>query len=167
MTPGKHHLNKYRRRRLQRIQPVRRLLWEVIAMRRVSVLAVAAAVLLVACGNESETAQTGGTPTMTPTGSSSSSPRPETPSDDLVNQAKADLTKQVGIDAAEIVVVSSEEVTWPDGSLGCPKPGMRYTQALVPGHRTILEAGGKRYHYHSGGHRAPFLCEHPQPPIGR
>lgn len=28
----------------------------------------------------------------------------------------------------------SESITWPDGSLGCPEPGVFYTQALVPGY---------------------------------
>jgi hypothetical protein len=97
---------------------------------------------------------------MTPSSSSSSA----SPGGSVVDQAKADLTQRLGVDAAEVSVVSSEEVTWPDGSLGCPEPGMHYTQALVPGNRTVLEAGGKQYHYHSGGHRAPFLCEQPQPP---
>ncbi|GAA2824249.1 hypothetical protein [Kribbella solani] len=96
---------------------------------------------------------------MTPSSSSSSSSTP--PSGGLVEQARADLTKRLGVDAGKVTVVSSEEVTWPDGSLGCPEPGMRYTQALVPGNRTVLEVDGKQYSYHSGGHRAPFLCEHP------
>ncbi|WP_350275427.1 hypothetical protein [Kribbella sp. HUAS MG21] len=110
---------------------------------------------------------------MTPssTGSGPSSPEPSSPGTPsgsaggtVVDQAKADLSKRLGVAAADVRVVSSEEVTWPDGSLGCPEPGMRYTQALVPGNRTILEAGGKQYAYHSGGHRAPFLCENPSPP---
>ena len=83
-----------------------------------------------------------------------------------MDQATADLTKRLGVDAARVTVVSTAEVTWRDGSLGCPEAGMRYTQALVPGTRTILEVDGKQYHYHSGGHRAPFLCENPQPPLG-
>ncbi|MFI7062453.1 hypothetical protein ACIBL3_15825 [Kribbella sp. NPDC050124] len=78
-----------------------------------------------------------------------------------VELAKADLVKRLGVDAGQVTVVSSSEVTWPDGSLGCPEPGMRYTQALVNGSRVVLEAGGKQYHYHSGGTRPPFLCENP------
>ena len=107
-------------------------------MHRVSAMmaAAAATVLLIACGNESQEA--GGGPSMTP--SSAQTPGP--------------------------TVVSSDEVTWRDGSLGCPEPGMFYTQALIPGTRTILEVAGKQYHYHSGGNRAPFLCENPQPPVG-
>lgn len=83
---------------------------------------------------------------------------PGTPDLDPIAQAKADLAARLGIEPAEVTVVSSTEVTWPDGSLGCPEPGMFYTQALVNGTRTVLEAGGNRYNYHSGGGRAPFLC---------
>jgi hypothetical protein len=127
-------------------------------MRWFGVVAVAAAALLVACGNESGAE---GQPTV------SSTPTPETPgttqpASGPVEQAKADLAKRLGVEAAQVTVVSSNEVTWPDGSLGCPEPGMNYTQALVPGARIILEAAGKQYHYHSGGTRPPFLCENPQ-----
>jgi hypothetical protein len=137
----------------------RRLLWEVILMRRV-MIAVALAALLVACGNESTS---GGQPSMTPSTSGSSGPA--TPGGGLVEQAKADLVKRLGVDAAEVKVVSSVEVTWPDGSLGCPEPGMYYTQMVVNGNRTVLEVAGKQYAYHSSVHRAPFLCEHPAPTV--
>ncbi|MFC6159792.1 hypothetical protein [Kribbella jiaozuonensis] len=99
--------------------------------------------------------------TPSPT-SSSSSGSSSTPAGGPVEQAKADLSKRLGIDPAQVTVVSSEEVTWSDGSLGCPEPDMLYTQALVPGNRTILEVGGTQYNYHSGAGRAPFLCEHPR-----
>jgi hypothetical protein len=137
-------------------------------MRRFSVVAVAAAMMiLVACGNESGT----GGPAMPSSGSSTPTPgtpeppKPEPttgPTTGPVEQAKADLAKRLSVDAAQVTVVSSHEVTWSDGSLGCPEPGMNYTQALVPGFRVILEAAGKQYHYHSGGTRPPFLCTNPQ-----
>jgi hypothetical protein len=123
-------------------------------MRTVSVV-LATGCLLVACGNNTGT---GETPSMTPSPTSSSS----TPAGGPVEQAKADLAKRLSIDAARVTVVSSEEVTWSDGSLGCPEPGMMYTQALVPGGRIILEVDGTQYNYHSGANRAPFLCEHPK-----
>ncbi|GAB2650607.1 hypothetical protein [Kribbella swartbergensis] len=100
-----------------------------------------------------ETPETPGTP---------GGPGTPEPTGGGVEQAKADLAKRLGVDAAQVTVISSTEVTWPDGSLGCPEPGMNYTQALVPGSRIILEAGGKQYHYHSGGTRPPFLCTDPQ-----
>ncbi|GAA0929306.1 hypothetical protein GCM10009554_11570 [Kribbella koreensis] len=77
---------------------------------------------------------------------------------ELVARAKADLAVHLGIDESEVTVVSSEEVTWPDGSLGCPQPGRFYTQAVVQGTLTVLEAAGTQYKYHSGGGQPPFLC---------
>lgn len=141
-------------------------------MRRCSVVAVVVAVaaLLVACGNESGTEgqpmpSTGSsnTPTPDPSTPGPTAPGPSTPEPGggPAQLAKADLVKRLGVEPGQVTVVSSEEVTWQDGSLGCPEPGMRYTQALVNGSRIILEAGGKQYHYHSGGTRPPFLCENP------
>ncbi len=60
--------------------------------------------------------------------------------------------------------MSQEDVTWPDGSLGCPQPGMRYTQALVSGSLIVLEANGLFYEYHSGGGGDPFYCALPTAP---
>jgi hypothetical protein len=51
----------------------------------------------------------------------------------------------------QVVVVSAEEVTFPDGSLGCPQPGMVYTQAMVDGYKIVAEAGGKTYDYRGSG----------------
>ncbi len=108
---------------------------------------------------------------MTPSSAQTPGPTPR-PTDpptlpaDPVEQAKAALASHLGVDQSQVTVVSSDEVTWRDGSLGCPEPGMFYTQALIPGTRTILEVAGKQYHYHSGGNRTPFLCENPQPPVG-
>ncbi|WP_157630890.1 hypothetical protein [Kribbella catacumbae] len=131
-------------------------------MRGVTALTAVAVLLLSgACGNSP--APTSQEPTVTP--GTSDTPRPTgkpatppTPSSDPVEQAKADLANRLGVDPAQVTLVSSTEVTWPDGSLGCPKPGMHYTQALVPGGRIVLEANGTRYNYHYGDRQAPFLC---------
>ena len=37
------------------------------------------------------------------------------------------------LDREQLVIVRAESVVWNDGSLGCPEPGMMYTQALVNG----------------------------------
>jgi hypothetical protein len=76
-----------------------------------------------------------------------------------LDQARADLAERLGVPVEDVTVVSSEEVTWPDSSLGCPQPGMMYAQVLTNGSRIILSAGGRTYEYHSGGRRAPFLCK--------
>jgi L-amino acid N-acyltransferase YncA len=78
-----------------------------------------------------------------------------------------DLAQRLGVDRRAVTVVRDEEVTWPDGSIGCPQPGMSYTQALVEGRLIILEAGGENYEYHAGRSGKPFLCDKPTPPFPR
>ena len=79
----------------------------------------------------------------------------------LVRQSKKDLAERLGVPSSQIEVVQIQEVTWRDGSLGCPQPGMFYTQALVNGTLLQLEHEGIIYQYHSGGSGAPFLCANP------
>ena len=89
---------------------------------------------------------------------------PESRSDiqnNLVEQAKEDLAARLGIPISEIDLLIIEEVTWRDGSLGCPQPGMFYTQALVNGSLIQLLHDENIFQYHSGRGGAPFLCENP------
>lgn len=79
--------------------------------------------------------------------------------DGLVAQAAADLASRLGIGVESISVFSATSMLWPDGSLGCPQPGMEYTQVQVEGAHVVLSADGSKWTYHSGGGRAPFLCE--------
>ena len=91
--------------------------------------------------------------TMTPTNPSGRERLPQ------VEQAVADLAERLEVEAGEIEVVEVEFVTWPDSSLGCPQPGMAYTQVPQDGMLIRLRAAGEGYDYHSGGGRDPFLCE--------
>jgi len=82
----------------------------------------------------------------------------------FVDQAKADLAGRLGVDADAIAVISAEMVTWPDGSLGCPQPGMGYAQVLVSGSLVVLQVNGVSYEYHSAAGEDPFYCPTPTPP---
>lgn len=103
------------------------------------------------------------TPIALPTGPAMNEVILPTPYDsyveNLVALSRADLARRLSLDPAQIEVVDAASVTWPDGSLGCPQPGMMYTQVLVDGLRIRLRAGDQVYVYHSGGERPPFLCE--------
>lgn len=74
-----------------------------------------------------------------------------------IDQALADLAARLGDDRA-ISVTVAHELTWPDGSLGCPQPGVLYTQALVDGYRIELTDGVNLYQYHGERGRPPFYC---------
>jgi hypothetical protein len=77
----------------------------------------------------------------------------------LVQEMKADLSARTGIPVEEIAVDYAAAVVWPDGSMGCPQPGMMYTMALVPGYRVIFVAGGNQYDYHASERGGFILCE--------
>ncbi len=79
-------------------------------------------------------------------------------------EAIRDLSDRLGVPSGEIEVVKESSVTWRDGSMGCPKEGMMYTQALVEGTLIVLRVNGKNYQYHSGKGRPPFYCENPEKP---
>jgi hypothetical protein len=70
----------------------------------------------------------------------------------------ADAATRGGVEPSEVTVKSAEAVTWPDGSLGCPQPGVVYTQMIVPGYRVVLLANGKEYDYRAGQKGSFQLC---------
>ena len=94
----------------------------------------------------------------TTTPSASSVPGADAP---VVTDAVADLAETLGIDPTEVQVAAVEDVTWSDGSRGCAKKDMLYTQSLIEGSRITLRVGETTYEYHSGGSGKAFLCETP------
>lgn len=72
-------------------------------------------------------------------------------SEELVAKAKELLIQTPGVrtTAADISLLSMESRDWSDGSLGCPKEGQMYTQAITPGFLILLEANGEVYEFHS------------------
>jgi hypothetical protein len=108
-----------------------------------------------------------GDPIFTPSGEvivPSTTPMPDVESD-LVFKAKLDLAERLSISIEAIDLIRFEEVIWRNGSLGCPKPGMMYTQALVNGSLIVLRVQGTEFEYHSGGLGDPFYCPDPESPL--
>ena len=70
---------------------------------------------------------------------------------------REDLQKRVG--KVELRLVMAEAVTWRSGALGCPEPGMAYTQALVEGYHVVYEAAGKRWDYRLNRRGRFRLCK--------
>ena len=58
----------------------------------------------------------------------------------------------------KLVIVRAQPVIWNDGSLGCPEPGMEYTQALVNGYWVVIEAAGQTYDFRVGHGGSVRLC---------
>jgi hypothetical protein len=58
----------------------------------------------------------------------------------------------------QLVILRAEPVIWNDGSLGCPEPGMMYTQALVNGYWVVIDAAGEKYDFRVGRGGSFRLC---------
>ena len=85
--------------------------------------------------------------------------RPALPTIDAITTAvRADAARVTGREVGELVVESAEPVTWSDGSLGCPRPDMSYTQALVPGYRIRIRSGERVLDYHASQRGQFVLC---------
>ena len=83
----------------------------------------------------------------------------------LIEIAKADLAQRLSIAVSQINVRDYRTVLWPDDSLGCPQPGVTYTEVPVPGYLVILESRGKEFEYHANLKNYVFYCENPTPPL--
>ena len=70
------------------------------------------------------------------------------------------LAGKLGVGANELTLVRSNATEWPDASLGCPKPGMMYVQAITPGYEITFEHQGANYAVHSNSDASQMTsCE--------
>ena len=76
----------------------------------------------------------------------------------MVETAIAELAARLDIDPESIRLIESGEVTWPDASLGCPRPDELYAQVETDGFRVVLAYEDWVYAYHAGDDTDPFLC---------
>lgn len=99
--------------------------------------------------------------TPSPSAAASASAAPDVRSQPRVTAAISDTATRERVAVDQVVVAAWSPVTWSDGSLGCPQPGMSYTQALVAGEVLILRVDERLFQYHArtGG---PFTyCANP------
>ncbi len=82
----------------------------------------------------------------------------------MEEQIQQQLAAAIGQPADTLTLIGKEMVEWPDGSLGCPAPGMMYTQAIVPGYKLAFSDGTRTYEIHAGSHGTPAIwCDHGRP----
>jgi hypothetical protein len=88
---------------------------------------------------------------------------PETPvigevPEELLSQIYQDMQTNFSVSQDQAVLVRAESVIWPDGSLGCPQPGVMYTQALVEGYWIQFMVGDQVYDYRATQNGSFQLC---------
>jgi hypothetical protein len=82
----------------------------------------------------------------------------------IVQAAIDDAATRAGVDPGSVTVTSAQAVTWPNGALGCPQPGMLYTEVITPGYHVVVEAGGTPYDYRASARGGGVAwCENPPP----
>ena len=130
---------------------------------KISLMLPIVAVLTLACSAESGASGQPG-PSSPPSDGPSAVPSTdagEQPPAEILGPVVADAASRAGVEPSTVVVVSATAVEWSDGSLGCPEPGMLYTQALVSGFQIIVRAGERDLDYRVPGPGRFRLCERP------
>ena len=107
------------------------------------------------------------TPTATPTLTGKTPPVQSEVPQGILEPILAEAAKLAKVPREKLVIVRAESVVWNNGSLGCPEPGMMYTEALVNGYWVVIDAGGKTYDFRVGGGGSFRLCPEGlgQPPL--
>ncbi|HUG48859.1 MAG TPA: hypothetical protein VMP67_10665 [Candidatus Limnocylindria bacterium] len=70
----------------------------------------------------------------------------------------AEAAELAGVEPVDVEVVRAQQVTWNDGSLGCPAPGTEYTQEPVDGYWVELRVGDEQYDFRMSETGTPMLC---------
>jgi hypothetical protein len=70
----------------------------------------------------------------------------------------ADAARRFQVAESAVVLSRAEQVTWNDGSLGCPQPGQMYTQMLVSGYRIVASTSEGQMEYHTDAHGFAVTC---------
>lgn len=123
-------------------------------------IAITLAALMAACSpaasqpteeapTEEPTIEVTDQPTEAPEVEETSEPADEMPGSEIphpaVLEAQLALAEHLGVDMADLTLVSAEQVEWTDGCLGLGGAEELCMQALVPGWRVIFSADGTEY----------------------
>lgn len=123
------------------------------------------AALVVVCGCSAASSSPGGQGSLTPSSDQPGASRPAASGSGLPATITDPIVVEVaglaGVPIDQVTVVSAEAVTFPDGSLACPEPGMAYSQVVTDGYKVVVTAGGKTYDYRGTGPGTFRRCTNP------
>ena len=77
----------------------------------------------------------------------------------LILRAKTSLAAKINTSVDRITLSEVNAVQWTDSSLGCPRPGVTYTEVITPGYQIQLEAEGKVFIFHTDNRDRVILCD--------
>jgi hypothetical protein len=100
-------------------------------------------------------------PTLAPGGTSAPAPTIDLPAA-VIEAVKAEIAADAGVAARDVTIISAQAVTFPDGSLGCPSPGVNYIQVQVDGFIVVGTAAGATFDYRGTSPTDIRRCEKPR-----
>ena len=77
-----------------------------------------------------------------------------------------DAAKRFNVAESAVVLARAEQLTWSDGSLGCPEAGHMYTQMLVAGFRVVAKTSAGELTYHTDSRGSVVSCRAGTRPLG-
>ena len=78
-----------------------------------------------------------------------------------VEQVRQAVATKTGAALASVTVNSVTALNWPDSALGCPQPGVMYSQLVTPGYKIVVSAKGQTFEYHSDRGSHVVTCPTP------
>ena len=76
-----------------------------------------------------------------------------------VDAALSAAAEHLGMSPADLHVDQVDARQWGDSSLGCPKPGIMYSQIVTPGFLVVISGPGKQLEYHTDARGQVVLCQ--------
>ena len=86
---------------------------------------------------------------LVPDDSDTETENTDAPVDGIASKALAFLASDLGVPESEIALTGTEQVVWPDASLGCPQEGYAYAQVEIPGFRFTFLHGTSAHDVHT------------------
>ncbi len=85
--------------------------------------------------------------------------------DEIVDAALEQAAADTGMTPDDFEVDLAMQVTWNDGSLGCPEEGRSYIQVLTDGYWVVVTHDGDTYDYRSSMDAEFRMCGDGAPPV--
>lgn len=83
---------------------------------------------------------------------------------EILEAILAEVAEQTGAQPEQVEFVRAEQAIWNDGSLGCPQPGVVYTQAPVTGYWVVLQFNGETFDFRVNERGIFTRCDGPTLP---
>jgi hypothetical protein len=82
---------------------------------------------------------------------------------DVLELTRSLAAERVGVALDQVHVLSMEPTEWSNLSLGCPAPGLRFGEVMIPGYIVQVDAAGVLLTYHTDRGLRAVVCEAPRP----